>query len=197
MSHKLTGLEKFLTRFSPYMLEGELENILTAYIFAKYGHGYKGQVRDDGTRYFDHPKAVATILVDELQLVDNWRIVVTALLHDILEDSYLLGEHRIMVNFGRPVAFWVKLLTKKDKNIYYERLMGCGIWQVLMVKLCDRLHNLRTLSGCSKEKQLRQVQETNKYFPALADKLISLLTRKNKWRGEYLKKQILETCSKF
>ncbi|MEK7584698.1 MAG: HD domain-containing protein, partial [Patescibacteria group bacterium] len=108
MIRKPSGREVFLAQLKPYMLEDELEHVHAAYVFAKYGH--RAQVRQGGDCYFEHPKAVANILIRELSVRDDWQLIVTALLHDLLEDSWLLSEDRVRRNFGRRVAWWVKLL---------------------------------------------------------------------------------------
>ncbi len=192
----MTGREIFLAQLEPHMLQTDLENVCTAYIFSKYGH--RPQVRDGGGRYFEHPKAVANIIIQELGLRSDWRLPATALLHDIPEDSWILSEHRMRVNFGREVALWVKYLTKNPEEGYYERLTDVHTpWQVILVKLCDRLDNLRTLSGCRPEKQRRKISETQKYFPALADALISRCPRKYKRHAKYLKEKIEEICNNY
>lgn len=185
---KMTGGEKFLEKLARCLTEDEQDKVLAAYMFSKYGHAR--QVRDCGQRYFEHPRAVANIIIDELKLADNWRIIVTALLHDIIEDSWILAEERIAINFGKRAARWIMLLTKTPGIDYHAQLSRCDEWEVLLVKLSDRLHNLRSLSACSKEKQTRCREETRAHYLPLADKLTSLLPPKEKWRGEYLKSEI-------
>ena len=85
------------------------ENVQFAYFASKYGHA--GQVRDDGSRYFDHPKAAAWIYIDELG-GRNARTIMDILLHDLSEDTYLLSPYRIALNFGEDVALDVRALTK-------------------------------------------------------------------------------------
>lgn len=178
----------FLEKLEPHLSEDEREKVLAAYMFSKYGH--ERQVRDCGQRYFEHPRAVANIIIDELKINDNWRIIVTALLHDILEDSWLLNERRIAINFGKRAARWIVLLTKTPNVDYLALLSRCNEWEVLLVKLSDRVHNLRSLSVCSKEKQERCRMETKTHYLPLADKLMKLLPKEDKWRAEYLKREI-------
>jgi len=184
----VSSREIFRVQLEPHMLESELENVMTAYVFSKYGH--RTQERDNGIRYFEHPKAVANIIIQELGLRGDWRIIAVALLHDILEDSWLLTENRLEKNFGREVAFWVKCLTKKPKDGYHERLRELGSWQVLLVKLCDRLHNLRTLGHCDPSKQKRQIEETRNYYLPLADMLFERIPIEKRYCAAYLKEQI-------
>lgn len=177
------------------MTPRELEAIETAYVFSKYGHRTK--FRDDGvTRYFEHPKAVSLILVDELD-ERNWQTIVLGLLHDIPEDSFILSWNRIQMNFGKEVTKDLKLLTKKPRKGYEMRLKKYANARILKVKLADRVHNLRTLQNCTKEKQERKIKETYDYYIPLADLLIEQLPKKQKWQGEYLRKQIIKICKKF
>jgi len=193
---KKIGFNGFMGRLLHHMLASELLNVKWAYILSKIGHNYKAKRRRDGTRASDHPRMAAIIAIDELG-IKEWMLIVTILLHDIREDSYLLDEELIILIFGRTVARWVKLLTKKNKKIYHKLLAECEIWQVLLVKLCDRLHNLRTLPPNDPVFIQKQIKETRKYFFDFADTLIALLPRKNKWRGEYLKEQIQKICDQY
>lgn len=187
----MTNREKFLSKLK--LSSEELRYVSAAYAFSKYGH--RGQKRDGGERYFEHPKAVAEILINELKLSSNWKLIVTALLHDILEDSFLLDEERIGINFGEDVARWVKILSKEQGIDYYKRLndcIECGEWIVILVKLADRLHNLRTLpSKCDKTAQKRYITETKKHYIPLAKKLSETVRDFAwLWRCEYLECQL-------
>lgn len=178
-------------KFSP----DQVEEIEAAYAFSKYGH--KGQFRDNGQiRYFEHPKSVAYILIDELQLFDP-ELIITALLHDVaFEDSFILSKKRIKINFGPKVLSNLEILSKNVSSDYYTGLKKAD-WNVILVKLCDRLHNLRTLNSCSPEKQLRQIKETKKHYLPLCEILISKLPDTLKYAGEYLKKSILDEITGF
>ena len=186
--------EDFFSTIDSLLSPIEIERIETAYIFAKYGH--RSQYRDDGvTRYFEHPRAVAWIIIKELKLID-WQTIVLALLHDIKEDSYILSWNRIQINFGRQITIDLKLLTKDPKEGYLERIFSHGSWRVLLVKLCDRLHNLRTLDKCEISKKEKQIAETIRYYLPLCDILIAKLKKGSKWRGEYLKEAISRCLTK-
>lgn len=186
------GREQFLTKLKPKLFPRELEHIETAYRFSKYGH--RTQFRDGKVvRYFEHPKAVALILIDELRIT-NWQTIVIALLHDVLEDSYLLTPYRVEYNFGKLVARGVKLLTKKPKRGYFRRLLRQATPQLILIKLCDFLHNLRTLGSCSPEKQRKQINEAREKYLPLADLLIKKLPAKRRWQGNYLKEKMNELC---
>ncbi|HSI20429.1 MAG TPA: HD domain-containing protein [Verrucomicrobiae bacterium] len=186
----------FENRIQPFLTPRKFEIVMTAYVFSKYGH--EGQFRDGGERYFNHPRAVALILIEELNLIIV-EMLVEALLHDVREDAYLLSPHRIFVNFGEKVMIAINLLTKDKNNDqpYLERLVQKGDWQVLCVKCADRLHNLRTLGGCSEEKQRKQVQETREKYPPVLERLEELLPRSKKYVAAYLSEQIFGLCDEY
>lgn len=142
----------------------EYERVRFAYIASKYGHA--GQQRDGGGRYFDHPKAAAWIYISELGGCDP-RVIILLLLHDLSEDTYLLSSYRIALNLGEPIAADVQALTKLPKGkettpAYLTRIIARGPWAIV-AKLLDRLHNLRTLNTCTRDKQKKQVIETRRY----------------------------------
>lgn len=149
------------------------ERIQFAYFASKYGH--HKQPRDDGSRFFDHPKGTAWVYINELQGRDP-RLIIDALLHDLSEDAYLLSPYRISLNFGPDIALDVRALTKLPKGKettkeYLGRIVSRGQWTIT-VKLCDRLHNLSTLDGCSLEKRERQIKETREHhLPVLVPAL--------------------------
>ncbi len=175
------------------MLKAGLENIEAAYELAKSAH--REQKRESGERYFEHPKAVANIIIDELGIRDNWELIVSGLLHDVLEDSFMLTEERIRKNFGRRIALWLKLLTKNPKEGHHQRLLESGMWQPWFVKLVDRLHNMRTLGACKPEKQKKQVLETEKYYLPLADTLLKKIPKKYRAGAERLKAELEKVCA--
>lgn len=166
----------FMDAMRPYFTETEMKNIEAAYFFSKYAH--RGQYRDDGvTRYFDHPRAVAWILFNEFHIHD-WRVIVIALLHDMIEDSFIMTEDRLEINFGREVTLGVRYMTH-DKamtdDMYWHRFHEVENWLCLVNKLGDRLHNLRTLYAVTREKQIRKLDETRRcVFPlfAVAERLV-------------------------
>lgn len=174
----------------------EMERIHFAYMASKYGHA--NQVRDGGERYFDHPKAAAWIYISELGGRDP-RIIIDLLLHDISEDQYLLSAFRLRLNFGNDVARDVRALTKLPKKKettveYLGRVIAQGPWTIL-AKLCDRLHNLRTLGTCTREKIQKTVAETREYHLPL---LINALHEHGAPWSEYatiLEKKITEAIN--
>lgn len=158
------GYELFFAPLQVVLGPSDYERVQFAYFASKYGHA--GQVRSDGSRYFDHPKAAAWIYISELGGRAP-RVIIDDLLHDVSEDVYLLSPYRISLNFGVEIALDVRALTKllKGKETtqeYLGRIIARGP-SAMLVKLCDRLHNLRTLHSRSKEKQAQQIEETKQY----------------------------------
>jgi (p)ppGpp synthase/HD superfamily hydrolase len=113
------------TRVEPYsimprqefigLLEGKIapdliDQIMLAYKLAKYAH--KGQERDNGERYFDHPKRVARLLIQEWEIYDH-QMIIAALLHDIVEDTFMLDTDDIGVIFGERVSVLVDAVSKR------------------------------------------------------------------------------------
>lgn len=164
--------------FAPLAVEfspNDYESVQFAYFASKFGHA--SQTRDDGTRYFDHPKSVAWSYIDEFG-GRNVRIIIDSLLHDLDEDTYLLSSYRVSRNFGREVALDVVALTKlpvgkETTEQYLQRVIARGE-EAITAKLLDRLHNMRTLSVCGPEKIEKMVKETVEYhipmlIPALRE----------------------------
>jgi GTP pyrophosphokinase len=152
--------------------------IQKAYVFSRDVHG--NQKRHSGDPYFSHPLAVAEILA-ELKL--DQQSVITALLHDVVEDTDVtLSE--IEKNFGEEIARLVDGVTKLGKiglissnqkiaeNLRKLTLAMSQDIRVLLVKLADRLHNMRTLFYMpSKEKKIRKAQESLDIYAPLAGRI--------------------------
>ena len=160
----------------------EFQLVILAYRIAKYGH--KGQLRDDGKmRYFEHPKAVALILIEENAQFRpvKPRQVIAALLHDIKEDSHILTWQDIELIFGKRVRKSVEIMTKDKtlpkeiRHLLYFKQLSAASSEDKDTKLADRLHNMRTLGDCSPEKQREYVKETVDFYLPLAKKNNGLL----------------------
>ena len=149
-----------------------------AYNFAVKAH--KNQRRDSGDPYSNHPIAVASILTD-LKL--DSATITTGLLHDTIEDTYATYE-TIKNEFGREVADLVDGVTKisvfenqatstsKAENFRKLILATSKDIRVLLVKIADRLHNMRTIDAISKiEKKERIAKETMEIYAPLADRM--------------------------
>src|SRR6202451_4037514 len=155
------------------------EALLTkAYVYAMTAHGK--QFRASGDPYFDHPREVAAILTDpKLDVPTNS----TALLHDTIEDT-LVTHDDIQKNFGEEIANLVdgvtklsqlEVFSKRTKQAENFRKLMLAITsdiRVLLVKLADRLHNMRTLGHIDKpEKRRRIAQETVDIYAPLAGRI--------------------------
>lgn len=162
----------FLARFELKVSPKDLKLIMLAYNLAKYGH--HRDVRDSGERKFEHPRHTVIIATDELGINDP-EIVISLLLHDIPEDSFILDVEDITLIFGERVGKIVATLTKPKvdgkrfinkatRDSYYHECIANSDADTIICKLCDQLHNLRTLGSCSQEKQERKVAEMQVYY---------------------------------
>lgn len=153
------------------------EMLIRAYHYAEQAHS--GQKRASGEAYFIHPCAVAQILM-ELGL--DSATVAAAFLHDVIEDTPVTEED-IRTNFGDEVLELVSGVTKLDKIVFKSReeeeaenfrkifvAMAKDI-RVIIIKLADRLHNMRSLNFLSKERQIKMAQETLDIYTPLAGRL--------------------------
>lgn len=169
--------KKLIDRITGYMPKRHLEKIREAFELADRAH--EGQMRATGEPYIIHPLAVAYILA-ELEMDEEG--VIAALLHDIVEDTeYTLEDIRIL--FGNEVAFLVDGVTKLSQFHYKDKedqqtenfrkmfLAMAKDIRVVVIKLADRLHNMRTLGVFRKEKQQRIARETIEIYAPLAHRL--------------------------
>ena len=151
--------------------------ILKAYNFAAEHH--RGQKRMSGEDYIIHPLNVAYILAD-LNMDDA--TICAALLHDIVEDTDVTNED-VIKTFGEEIAEMVAGVTKLSKIQYvsleeeqvenYRKMflaMGKDI-RVILIKLADRLHNMRTLSNLKRDRQIANAKETMELYAPLANRL--------------------------
>ncbi len=154
----------------------EMDRLQRAYRFAREAH--KLQRRKSGEPYIIHPIAVARICAVELKLDAN--SVCAAFLHDVVEDTPTSVEE-ISDMFGADVAFLVDVVTKKKKKLYntskqvdnYQQLLDSVHYDIraLMVKIADRLHNMRTLDSMRPDKQMEIAGETDYFYAPLANRL--------------------------
>lgn len=156
--------------------ENDVTRIRAAYELARKAHA--GQKRKGGEPYIIHPVAVANIAAEELQLGTN--TVIACFLHDVVEDTpYTIEDIRRM--FGDDVAFLVRVVTKKPTKDYvlskqldnYRQLLDSMQYDIraILVKLADRLHNMRTLASMKPEKQMKIAGETDYFYAPLANRL--------------------------
>ncbi len=137
--------ETFFARLEPHFSRRELLDIQLAYMMAKYGH--RAQVRKENDeeghplRYFEHLRRTALNVIDVAQLFER-DVIISALLHDSLEDTKDLTADLIEHSFGENVVRMVKSLSKVPKEGYIDRLKSTENWRVYLLKACDRLDNL-------------------------------------------------------
>src|SRR6478752_6763967 len=169
--------EDLLEKVKAYSPDADLELLRRAYVFSAFEH--RGQVRRSGEPYLIHPLAVAEFLVDlRLDVV----AISAGLLHDVVEDTLTTIE-RIQELFGPDVAHVVEGVTKisaipfssteerQAENFRKMLLAMVDDIRVILVKLADRLHNMRTLNHLSEDKRIKIAQETRDIYAPIANRL--------------------------
>jgi (p)ppGpp synthase/HD superfamily hydrolase len=166
----------FFARLEPAIPPAALLRIRLAYIVAKGGHRHqvRSELDEAGVpiRYFEHPRAATLILIDELEIIDP-ELICADLLHDGPEDTHDLTPELIEEFWGPAVAAMVMLVTNNGAG-YEKRLLAYGDWKTLTVKLCDRLHNLRTIKAVSPARRARKLAETRELYYPLFARLLEL-----------------------
>ncbi|MCI5997228.1 MAG: bifunctional (p)ppGpp synthetase/guanosine-3',5'-bis(diphosphate) 3'-pyrophosphohydrolase [Peptoniphilaceae bacterium] len=170
-------LDELLLKIKNYNPNLNSEKITKAYNFTKDCH--EGQFRNSGEPYFIHPVAVANILAD-LYMDDS--TIIAGLMHDILEDTDVTFEY-MKNEFDEEIAKLVEGVTKLKKIKYQTKqesqadnlrkmvlAMNSDI-RVIIIKIADRLHNMRTLEYMKKAKQLEKAKETLEIYAPLAYRL--------------------------
>jgi GTP pyrophosphokinase len=171
------GVEGLLRKVRAYNPKADVRQVQRAFDFAEESH--RGQVRKSGEPFIRHPLGVAHILAD---LGMDTTTLVSALLHDVVEDTDLSLE-KIESEFGGEVGAIVDGLTKLDRIEYRTReqeqaenvrkmivAMARDI-RVLIIKLADRLHNMRTLGSLPRARQEEKATETLEIYAPLAHRL--------------------------
>ncbi len=166
-----------LTQSLSYLKPSDVARVEEAYRFSDTAH--HGQKRMSGEPYISHPLAVAEILA-------HWQLdsqaVIAALLHDVMEDTEV-SKAEISERFGRPVAELVDGVSKLDRlefqsqaeaeaeNFRKMLLAMARDVRVMLIKLADRLHNMRTLDAVSAEQRRRVARETREIYAPIANRL--------------------------
>lgn len=152
----------------------ELLKLELAYLLSKDGHRDQWRKELDAAgnpvRYFEHPRRVALIVMDECGIYDP-DFIIAALGHDLLEDSHM-SPQLLEFCFGTTAAKWIKMLSKVPKDGYYDRFKKYGTWEPMLIKLCDRLDNTRSLGECKPEFIQKQCLDTMQNIYPLAGKLL-------------------------
>ncbi|MBB1473688.1 MULTISPECIES: bifunctional (p)ppGpp synthetase/guanosine-3',5'-bis(diphosphate) 3'-pyrophosphohydrolase [unclassified Luteimonas] len=173
----IPGYMRALERASAYLPEDQRRQVRRAWAVGAAAHA--GQVRKSGEPYITHPVAVAQVLAE--QKVDL-ETLVAAILHDTIEDTPL-GRDALAGEFGEAVAELVDGVTKLDKLQFANRreadaesfrkmmLAMARDLRVILIKLADRLHNMRTLGAQSPEARQRIASETLEIYAPIAQRL--------------------------
>ncbi len=173
----MADAELLLEEVSTYLKEQDVAHVRTAIEFSRVAH--QGQMRHSGDPYVTHPIAVARILTP-LHL--DVQAIIAALLHDVIEDTPITATE-VAAKFGTPVAELVEGLSKLDKIHFETRedaqaenfrkmlLAMARDVRVILIKLADRLHNMRTLGAMSREKCERIAGETMEIYAPIANRL--------------------------
>src|SRR5215471_7404893 len=166
--------ETLLEKVRSYSPDADLELLRRAYVFSALEH--KGQVRHSGEPYLVHPLEVADLLADlKLDVV----AVSAGLLHDVVEDTLTTPE-RITELFGAEVSHVVEGVTKigaipfsssEERQAENFRKMLLAMVDDILVKLADRLHNMRTLHHLPEERRIKIAQETLDIYAPIASRL--------------------------
>ena len=173
----VASMSQLTAKLAEYLSASELKKVKEAYRFSDEMH--LGQMRKSGEPYISHPIAVAEICAD-------WKLdaqaIMAALLHDVMEDQDV-KKTELIERFGAPVATLVDGLSKLDKiefqtqieaqaeNFRKMLLAMARDVRVILIKLADRLHNMRTLDAMSAEKKRRIARETMEVYVPIAHRL--------------------------
>lgn len=164
-------------RLATYLPAEQVARVRLAYVAGDHAHA--GQTRKSGEPYITHPVAVATILAD---LGMDAETIIAAILHDTLEDTPLTREE-LVEQFGETVAELVDGVTKLDNVRFRTRqeaaaesfrkmlLAMARDLRVILIKLADRLHNMRTLGSMAPESRRRIARETLDIYAPIAQRL--------------------------
>lgn len=187
-----TDIDSLVQKFKEYSPNREVGRIRKAYKFAEEKHA--GQKRESGDPYFSHPVAVAKLLIDHEYDESS---IVTALLHDTIEDCEDVSSELIKKEFGDEIAMLVQSVTNVSKK---TKIPGFKLWlekrkfptapvsgdfqnivkllydsakdgRAVAVKLADRVHNMATIRACNTEKRERVALETMTVYAPLARSL--------------------------
>ena len=176
-SELTASIERLIGRFSEHHLNGDVSLIRRAGLAAINAH--EGQLRRTGEPYVTHPIAVAEIIA-ELGLDEP--TIAAALLHDAVEDTVVTTKW-LSKEFGEQVASIVDGVTKLDRLEFDSKeaqqaatirkmfIAMAQDWRVLVIKLADRLHNMRTISVMPMNRQQAIAQETMDVYAPLAHRL--------------------------
>lgn len=169
-------IDALATQLTQYLDQNQVDQVVRAFEFAEVAH--EGQFRKSGEPYINHPLAVAAILA-EMRM--DHQCLMAALLHDVIEDTGV-PKHQIGSEFDKEVAELVDGVSKlssmfhsraeaQAENFQKMTLAMAKDIRVILVKLADRLHNMRTLGYLAPEKRRRIAKETLEIYAPIALRL--------------------------
>jgi len=173
----MADAELLIAELSTYLKPKDVKHVREAIDFSRAAH--QGQMRHSGDPYISHPIAVARILTP---LHIDTQAIIAALLHDVIEDTDVTSE-QVAEKFGKPVAELVEGLSKLDRLKFETRedaqaenfrkmlLAMARDVRVILIKLADRLHNMRTLESMAADKRERIAHETMDIYAPIANRL--------------------------
>ena len=173
----MSTIDALAERLGNYLDDQKVNQVRRAYFYAEQAH--EGQYRRSGERYISHPLAVANILA---QLNLDHQSLMAAMLHDVIEDTGI-PKDALIEQFGAPVAELVDGVSKltqiefrsraeaQAENFQKMTLAMARDIRVILVKLADRLHNMRTLGPLNPEKRRRIANETLDIYAPIAHRL--------------------------
>ena len=177
LSENLTLIGELCTELEAYLEPQQVEEVYHAYLLGARAH--EGQSRVSGEPYISHPVAVARIL-SEMRMDAN--CIIAAILHDVIEDTPTLKEN-LIEEFGEEVAELVDGVSKltqidfrsraeaQAENFRKMMLAMVKDIRVIIIKLADRLHNMRTLDAMPPDKRRRIARETMDIYAPIANRL--------------------------
>ncbi|MFN3581265.1 MAG: bifunctional GTP diphosphokinase/guanosine-3',5'-bis pyrophosphate 3'-pyrophosphohydrolase [Pseudomonas sp.] len=173
----MSGIEAFAERLDSYLEPDQVNLVRRAYYYAEQAHD--GQTRRSGEPYVTHPLAVANILAT---MHMDHQSLMAAMLHDVIEDTGI-PKDALVTQFGDTVAELVDGVSKltqmnfetkaeaQAENFQKMALAMARDIRVILVKLADRLHNMRTLGALAPEKRRRIAKETLEIYAPIANRL--------------------------
>jgi GTP diphosphokinase / guanosine-3',5'-bis(diphosphate) 3'-diphosphatase len=172
----MQSIDALATQLTQYLDQNQVDHVVRAFEFAEIAH--EGQFRKSGEPYINHPLAVAAILA-EMRM--DHQCLMAALLHDVIEDTGV-PKHQIGSEFDKEVAELVDGVSKlssmfhsraeaQAENFQKMTLAMAKDIRVILVKLADRLHNMRTLGYLAPEKRRRIAKETLEIYAPIALRL--------------------------
>ncbi len=173
----MLNIEKFANRLNSYLQPCQINMVRRAYFYAEQAHD--GQIRRSGIPYINHPLEVAAILAD---MHMDHQSLMAAMLHDVIEDTGI-EKHAIAKQFGETIADLVDGVSKlthmhfedraiaQAENFQKMALAMAKDIRVILIKLSDRLHNMRTLGALNSDKRCRIAKETLEIYAPIANRL--------------------------